>query len=96
LKSVGAGSSVEPLAGASREYQSNRHGEDGGHVLGLDIQNHGDLDERAEFTSVGTGVADIKGSVERGIANGVEWFVVELDSPNDLTPVESVAVSYLN
>ncbi|MBT3268405.1 hypothetical protein HN371_14715 [Candidatus Poribacteria bacterium] len=38
----------------------------------------------------------MKGSIEAGMANGVEWFVVEQDAPNDLTPMESVTVSYLN
>jgi sugar phosphate isomerase/epimerase len=62
----------------------------------IHVKDIADLGERAKFTSVGTGVVDVKGSIEAGMANGVEWFVVEQDAPNNLTPMESVTVSYLN
>ncbi len=45
---------------------------------------------------MGTGVVDVKACLEAGAATGVEWFVVEQDAPNLLTPMESVTVSYLN
>lgn len=67
-----------------------------GRFPAIHVKDIADVDERAKFTSVGSGVVDVKGSVEAGMANGVEWFVVEQDAPNNLTPMESVTVSYLN
>lgn len=53
-------------------------------------------DVRGAWTEVGTGIVDLRGSVEAGVESGVDWFTVEQDQPRDLPPMESIRVSYQN
>ncbi len=48
------------------------------------------------FTEVGTGVVDLRGTVEAARECGVDWLVVEQDRMRDLPPMESMKVSYDN
>jgi sugar phosphate isomerase/epimerase len=49
-----------------------------------------------EFTEVGTGVVNVEGVVEAARECGVDWLVVEQDRMRDLSPMESIRVSYDN
>jgi sugar phosphate isomerase/epimerase len=48
------------------------------------------------FTEVGTGVVDLAGAVAAARECGVEWLIVEQDEMRDLSPMESIRVSYEN
>lgn len=52
--------------------------------------------EETQFTEVGTGVVDMAGAVVAARECGVEWLVVEQDRMRDLSPMDSVRVSYEN
>ncbi len=49
-----------------------------------------------KFTEVGSGVVDIEGAVEAARECGVEWLSIEQDRMRDLSPLESIKVSYEN
>lgn len=53
------------------------------------------LEERGQFTTVGTGVVKVKESVQAALENGIEWVVVEQDTLRNLTAFETITVSYL-
>lgn len=48
------------------------------------------------FTSVGTGVVDVRGSVLAAVATGAKYVVVEQDRPNRISGLESVTAAALN
>ncbi len=52
--------------------------------------------KETQFTEVGTGVVDTAGVVQAARQCGVEWLVIEQDRMRDLTPMESVEVSFRN
>jgi sugar phosphate isomerase/epimerase len=52
--------------------------------------------EKAQFTEVGTGIVNTAGVVEAARECGVRWITVEQDRPRDLSPMESIKVSYDN
>ncbi|KPK58573.1 MAG: hypothetical protein AMK73_09170 [Planctomycetes bacterium SM23_32] len=52
--------------------------------------------DETRFTEVGTGVVNIEGAVGAAREAGVEWLVVEQDRMRDLSPMDSVRVSYEN
>jgi len=60
------------------------------------LKDVADLSERGTFTAVGTGVLDVRGVIEAGLAGGIEWFVVEQDRPHRLSGWQSVTASILN
>ena len=53
------------------------------------------LEERGQFTTVGTGVVNVKESIQAAVAAGIEWAVVEQDTLRNLTAFETITVSYL-
>lgn len=67
-----------------------------GRVPAIHVKDLYGLTERGLFTAVGTGVVNVKGAIETAIATGVEWIVVEQDRLRNLTPLETITVSYLN
>lgn len=66
-----------------------------GRVASVHVKDLSRLDERDHFTAVGTGVVDIKGSVQAGIETGVEWMVVEQDRLRNLNAMDTITLSYL-
>lgn len=66
-----------------------------GRVPAIHVKDLYGLEKRGDFTSVGTGLVDIKGSVETAIALGIEWVVVEQDTLRNLTAFETATISYL-
>lgn len=67
----------------------------GNRVAAIHVKDFYDLDTPNCFTAVGTGVVDIAGSVRAAEAADVEWMVVEQDRLRNLTPMETITVSYL-
>lgn len=51
--------------------------------------------EKAEFTSVGTGVVPIQAAVQTAIDTGVPWAVVEQDQLRNLDALDTITLSYL-
>lgn len=49
-----------------------------------------------QFTEVGTGVVKLKAAMRAARDCGVEWAVVEQDKMRDLSPMDSIQVSYTN
>jgi sugar phosphate isomerase/epimerase len=68
----------------------------GARVPALHVKDLHGLDERGKFTTVGTGVVDVVGSVRAAIECGIEWAVVEQDKLRNLTAWDTATVSYLN
>jgi sugar phosphate isomerase/epimerase len=60
---------------------------------GADISNER---KDVQFTEVGTGVVDLQAVADAAHECGVEWCVVEQDRMEDLSPMESIKVSYKN
>jgi sugar phosphate isomerase/epimerase len=52
--------------------------------------------QETKFTEVGTGVVDLEGAVEAARESGVEWLTVEQDRMRNLSPMDSIRVSYNN
>ena len=68
-----------------------------GRVPAIHIKDVYGTDEVGKWTAVGTGVVNINDSVRTAIdMGGVEWMTVEQDKLRNLTPFETVTVSYLN
>ncbi|WP_274654483.1 sugar phosphate isomerase/epimerase family protein [Paenibacillus humicola] len=68
-----------------------------GRVPAIHLKDVYGTDEVGKWTAVGTGVVDIKGSIQAACEiGGVEWMTVEQDKVRNLTPFETVTVSYLN
>jgi len=67
-----------------------------GRVPVIHLKDLESLSERGKFTSVGTGLVDITGSVKAARECGVKFVIVEQDKPRNLTGMESVRASFLN
>ncbi|MFO7958940.1 MAG: sugar phosphate isomerase/epimerase [Candidatus Brocadiia bacterium] len=52
--------------------------------------------QETKFTEVGTGVVDLEGAVEAARESGVEWLSIEQDRMRNLSPMDSIRVSYNN
>ena len=66
-----------------------------GRVASVHVKDFARLDEPNHFTAVGTGVVNIKDSVQAGIETGVEWMVVEQDRLRHLNAMDTITLSYL-
>ncbi|NLF37807.1 sugar phosphate isomerase/epimerase [bacterium] len=62
----------------------------------IHLKDIADINTRAKFTAVGTGIVKVKDVVDTAVACGVKWIVYEQDRPNNLTPMESVTATMLN
>ncbi|MDB4867547.1 MAG: sugar phosphate isomerase/epimerase [Cohnella sp.] len=68
-----------------------------GRVPAIHIKDVYGTDEIGRWTAVGTGVVNIRDSIRTASEmNDVEWMTVEQDKLRNLTPFETVWVSYLN
>jgi sugar phosphate isomerase/epimerase len=67
-----------------------------GRVPAVHVKDVYGLHERTLWTAVGTGVVKVKESVRAAIDQGIEWVVVEQDKLRNLSPIETITVSYLN
>jgi len=68
-----------------------------GRVPAIHLKDVYGTDEIGKWTAIGTGVVDIKGSIEAAREIGsIEWMTVEQDQLRNLTAFETVLVSYLN
>ena len=67
-----------------------------GRVPSVHVKDLSRLDERGHFTAVGTGLVDVRGSIEAALETGVGWAVVEQDTLRHLTGLETAAVSFWN
>ena len=67
-----------------------------GRVPAIHVKDLSRLDERGHFTAVGTGVVNVRGSIETALGTGVEWAVIEQDTLRNLTGMETAAVSFWN
>lgn len=66
-----------------------------GRVPAIHIKDLWDLSERGRFTTVGTGVVDIRGSLAAANEIGASWVVVEQDTLRNLSAFETISLSYL-
>ena len=48
------------------------------------------------FTSVGSGVVDIRGCMKAALEFGLTWGIMEQDAMNQLSPMDSLRASYYN
>ncbi|MFD2614817.1 sugar phosphate isomerase/epimerase family protein [Paenibacillus gansuensis] len=67
-----------------------------GRVPAIHLKDVYGTDEIGKWTAVGTGIVDIKGSIEAAKEIGVEWMTVEQDQLRNLSGMQTAAVSYLN
>ena len=67
----------------------------GSRIAALHVKDVARLDEKDQFTAVGTGVVDIQGAVRAGIESGVEWIVIEQDKLRNLNAFDTLTLSYL-
>lgn len=67
-----------------------------GRVPAIHVKDVYGTDEVGKWTAVGTGVINIKASIEAATDIGVEWMSVEQDQLRNLTGIETATVSYLN
>jgi len=67
-----------------------------GRVPAIHVKDLHSLSERNQFTSVGTGVVNVKESIQTAMETGVVWMTVEQDTLRNLTAFETITVSYLN
>lgn len=68
-----------------------------GRIPAIHIKDVYGTDEIGKWTAVGTGVVDIKGSIEAAKdIGGVEWMTVEQDQLRHLSGMDTALVSYLN
>lgn len=68
-----------------------------GRVPAIHVKDlHGLEGQEHIFTAVGTGIVNLRESIEAAAESGVEWMVVEQDRLRHLTAFETVLVSYLN
>jgi len=49
-----------------------------------------------QFAEVGAGSLDMKGCIDTGLAGGAEFFLIEMDTTYERTPIESLQISYDN
>lgn len=62
----------------------------------IHVKDLSDDRQRGHFTAVGTGKVPCFAAMEAAAAKGVEWMVVEQDSPNRLSAFESAVASIYN
>jgi len=67
-----------------------------GRVPAVHVKDLYGLGERGQFTAVGTGVVNVRDSVQAAIEAGAEWVVIEQDELRHLTAFETITGSYLN
>jgi sugar phosphate isomerase/epimerase len=67
-----------------------------GRIPAVHVKDLWGLEERGLFTTVGTGLVDIPGSIRAARETGVEWAVVEQDEVRNLDAWQTVTVSFLN
>ena len=67
-----------------------------GRVPAVHVKDLYGLGERGQFTAVGTGIVNVRDSVQAAIEIGIEWIVIEQDTLRHLTAFETITVSYLN
>ncbi|WP_028608560.1 sugar phosphate isomerase/epimerase family protein [Paenibacillus harenae] len=67
-----------------------------GRVPAIHVKDVYGTDEIGKWTAVGTGVVNIKESIEAAKEIGVEWMTVEQDQLRNLSGFETALVSYLN
>lgn len=67
-----------------------------GRVSIIHVKDLSSLEKRDQFTAVGSGIVNIKGSIEAARDTGVKWMVIEQDKLRNLTPLETITASYLN
>lgn len=67
-----------------------------GRVPAIHVKDLYGLNQRGQFTAVGTGVVKVKESIQTAIDLGIEWIVIEQDELRRLTAWETVTLSYLN
>lgn len=66
-----------------------------GRVASVHLKDLARLDERGHFTSLGTGVVDVRAGVQAAHETGVEWMVVEQDTLRNLDAMDTVRLSSL-
>ncbi len=66
-----------------------------GRVPAIHVKDLYRLHEKNLFTAVGTGVVQIKESVQAAIDTGIEWVVVEQDNLRNLDAFDTITLSYL-
>jgi sugar phosphate isomerase/epimerase len=66
-----------------------------GRIATLHVKDVARLNEKDQFTAVGTGVVDIQSAVRAATDNGLEWIVVEQDRLRNLNAFDTVTLSYL-
>lgn len=67
-----------------------------GRVPAIHVKDLYGLNQRGQFTAVGTGVVKVKESIQTAIDLGIEWIVIEQDELRNLTAWETVTLSFLN
>ncbi|WP_308638471.1 sugar phosphate isomerase/epimerase family protein [Paenibacillus silvisoli] len=67
-----------------------------GRVPSIHLKDVYDTNQKGCWTTVGTGVVDLAGSIRAAAETGVEWMVVEQDELRNLSPYETITASYLN
>lgn len=67
----------------------------GGRIAALHVKDVVRLDEKDQFTAVGTGVVDIQGAVQAALESKVEWMVIEQDRLRNLNAFDTLTLSYL-
>lgn len=67
-----------------------------GRVPVVHVKDIVSTDAPVRFTSVGTGILELRRCLEAVCRTGVDWAMMEQDKPNNLTPMESVTASILN
>ena len=67
----------------------------GSRIAALHVKDLRGLEEKDQFTAIGTGVIDIQGAVRAAIYNEVEWMVIEQDQLRNLNAFDTLTLSYL-
>jgi len=70
--------------------------ENRGRIPIIHLKDLSDLQERGHFTTIGTGLVNIKGIVQAAIDTDVEWVVVEQDRLRHMTGFETAAGAIYN
>jgi sugar phosphate isomerase/epimerase len=68
----------------------------GDRVPAIHMKDLASMDERGQFTSVGTGLVDVVASAQAAWDVSAGWIIYEQDRPHRLTGMESAQASYLN
>ncbi|HHH76504.1 MAG TPA: sugar phosphate isomerase/epimerase [Phycisphaerae bacterium] len=70
--------------------------ENRGRIPIVHLKDLSDLEQRGHFTTVGTGLVNTKGIMQAAKDTDVEWVVIEQDSLNNMTGIETAAGSIYN